>query len=95
MRFREAFFHDRDPRWTNIRHARELANCVITADWPLRVDLGHLADDISSQANFGLWLGTVLTAPDKLRPLCPRQPTSKMGGLLFCGKCLLIPQQQT
>jgi hypothetical protein len=56
MRFREAFFHDRDPRWTNIRHARELANCVITADWPLRVDLGHLADDISSQANFGLWL---------------------------------------
>jgi hypothetical protein len=74
MRFREAFFHDRDPRWTNIRHARELANCVITADWPLRVDLGHLADDISSQANFGLWLRYF--EPSELRLVARNGPDS-------------------
>ncbi len=46
-------------------------------------------------SNVRLWLGTVLTAPDKLRPLFPQQPTFECRSPLFGEIRPLHTQQQT
>jgi hypothetical protein len=66
-----------------------LANCVITADWPLRVDLGHLADDISSQANFGLWLYSDSESGQRGGPFTSQLQTLRWECRLFQGLGLL------
>ncbi len=46
-------------------------------------------------SNVSSWLRTVLTAPDKQRPVFPQQPTFQVARPLSSRLRLLYPQEQT
>jgi hypothetical protein len=50
---------------------------------------------LGGRTNVASWLGTVLTAPDKQRPLYPQLRTSRMGSPLRLSECRLSGREQT